>query len=70
MAVKRWSLASISIAEGTDEDVERFIERDFNIRSGNCPNGCGKLAIIDPPYVGQECLVCKFSCNTLPEVSQ
>lgn len=70
MRVKRGDPANVAIAGGTADDVERFLDNDLAIRSGNCPNGCGKLEVTVEPYIGQECSVCKFSCNTMPEISQ
>jgi hypothetical protein len=49
---------------GTDADVRAYIESDFKIRSGLCPNGCGLLMEND---YGQECPTCHFSCNTKAE---
>ena len=62
--VERLLPHQIGIAGGSEEDVERFIESDFRIRSGLCPNGCGLLASRE---YGQECPGCKFSTNTMPE---
>lgn len=48
--------------------LERYIESDFRIRSGLCPNGCGLMAPLED--WGQECPKCNFSCNTLPELTR
>lgn len=45
-------------------DIAAFIESDFKIRSGLCPNDCG---LMQENSYGQECSTCGFSCNTLPE---
>jgi hypothetical protein len=48
----------------TGEDVAAFIESDFKIRSGLCPNGHGLMT--ETTY-GQECPTCGFFCNTPAE---
>lgn len=45
----------------TADDVARFIESDFRIRSGLCPNGDGLMTETDE---GQRCETCGFTCNT------
>lgn len=65
MAIERADPASIGIAGGTDDDVKRFIESDFRIRSGLCPNGCGLMSW-DGSF--QQCDKCNFTCNTRPEL--
>lgn len=45
-------------------DVDRFIESDFLIRSGLCPNGHGLMSEDDR---GQQCGACGFTCNTKSE---
>lgn len=62
MSVERADPSRISGLSGSD--VAAFIESDFKIRSGVCPNGCGLMAEID---WGQECPKCSFSCNTPAE---
>jgi hypothetical protein len=62
MAVERLDPSRIAGLSG--DDVRRFIESDFKIRSGLCPNGHGLMTEND---YGQECPVCGFSCNTKPE---
>jgi len=52
------------VAGASEEDVRAFIESDFKIRSGLCPNGCGLLT---PLSWGQECAKCYFSCNTVAD---
>ena len=52
------------VAGTSAEDVRRYIESDFKIRQGLCPNGCG---LMHPCSYGQECAVCAFSTNALPE---
>lgn len=46
------------------DEVDAYIERDFRIRSGLCPNGCGLMSIENGM---QFCTVCPFSTNCLPE---
>lgn len=47
---------------GADADaVAQFIENDFKIRSGVCPNGHG---LLNPLADGQECKTCGFYTNT------
>lgn len=51
---------------GEDQsDIQRFIESDFKIRSGLCPNGHG---LMTPNDYGQECPQCGFTCNTKAEL--
>lgn len=47
-----------------DVDKRRFIENDYRIRSGLCPNGHGLLATTD---YGQECPRCGFFTNVRAE---
>jgi hypothetical protein len=58
--VERLDPERLAIAEGTEADLRRFIESDYRIRTGVCPNGCGLMA---PCEYGQECPACGFSCN-------
>lgn len=56
---------------GADEperarEAARFVESDFRIRSGLCPNGCGLLT---PNDGGQDCAACGFWCNTKAEAA-
>lgn len=46
------------------ESVAQYIESDYKIRSGLCPNDCGLLT---PTEWGQECRNCGFLCNTKME---
>lgn len=48
----------------SEESIDRFIESDFRIRSGLCPNGHGLMHETD---FGQECPQCGFFCNTRAE---
>jgi len=65
--VERVSPDRLSIIGGNEDDLKRYIESDFKIRSGLCPNGCGLMGEND---YGQECPACKFSCNTPAEKGQ
>lgn len=47
-----------------DTDIRAFIESDFKIRSGTCPNGHGLMSQM---VWGQECPSCGFSTNVLAE---
>lgn len=71
MTVERADPSRIMVAGGDESDVRRYIESDFKIRSGLCPNGCGLLGpLIDSPnpeWQGQECPACHFSTNVLAE---
>lgn len=60
-------LSPDSLASTDPGAVSAFIESDFRIRSGCCPNGCGLMA---PNSYGQECPACGFSCNTPAELTQ
>jgi hypothetical protein len=48
----------------SEEDVGKFIESDFRIRNGLCPNGHGLMEGTD---FGQQCPTCSFFCNTKAE---
>jgi hypothetical protein len=52
------------IGFGTAEETAKFIESDFRIRSGLCPNGHGLMEATD---YGQRCPQCGFFCNTPAE---
>ena len=54
----------IIVLGGTEEDARRFVESNFRIRSGMCPNGHGLMTQTD---FGQECPTCGFFCNTRPD---
>ena len=62
--VERLDPSRLATAGGDANDLRRFIESDFKIRSGLCPNGCGLMTEVD---YGQECVACHFSCNTPAE---
>lgn len=47
------------------DDLDRFVEDDFRIRNGLCPNGHGLMATEDGL---QHCSVCKFTTNVLCEL--
>jgi hypothetical protein len=64
MAIERKESERIVVLGGTEEDVRRFVESDFKIRSGICPNGHGLLKQTD---FGQQCSTCGFFCNTRPD---
>ena len=64
--VERLDQDRIGVLGGDDDDVAVFIESDFKIRSGMCPNDCGLLT---PDQYGQSCEKCGFSCNTKAELS-
>jgi hypothetical protein len=67
MNVKRLDPSHFAVALGSGTTPEEAADTDYAIRSGNCPNSCGKMVITDPPYVGQECPKCSFFCNSLPD---
>ena len=62
--VERLDPSRMVIVGGDADDLKHFIESDFKIRSGLCPNGCGLMTEVD---YGQECPACRFSCNTHAE---
>jgi hypothetical protein len=64
MTVERLDPSRIAVADGDEAEIRRFIESDFRIRGGTCPNGCGLMT--ENEY-GQECPACGFSCNTPAE---
>jgi hypothetical protein len=65
-SVQRVKAEQLAVPAGHESDIPDFIESDFNIRSGKCPNNCGPMV---PTEIGQECPACKFSCNVRPEAS-
>lgn len=67
MPVERLDPSRIGVVGGRQADIERFVEHDFRIRSGLCPNGCGLMAESEH---GQDCRACGFSCNTHAEKGQ
>lgn len=48
-------------------DLDKYVESDFKIRSGLCPNGHGLLTAGEG---FQECPVCHFSTNVLAELDR
>jgi hypothetical protein len=62
--VERIDPERVGVLGGNADDVKKYIESDFKIRSGLCPNGDGLMTETDS---GQECPVCGFWCNTLAE---
>ena len=65
MTVERIDPDRIEVLGGKPGDKERYIRSDYLIRSGMCPNGHGLMTLAG---WGQECPVCGFTCNTLPEL--
>ncbi len=64
MSIERLDPDRIGIVGGDEAALKRFIESDFRIRSGLCPNGDGLMAeTVD----GQRCSICGFWCNTPAE---
>ena len=63
--VERKDPALVHVLGGTAEDAARFVESDFRIRSGLCPNGHG---LMQPTEFGQTCEQCGFLCNTRAEM--
>ena len=51
----------IEVLGGQPGDKEHFIESDYKIRGGMCPNGHG---LMEPTDYGQRCPACGFFCNT------
>ncbi len=66
MPIERLDPSRLAIAGGNEDDLKRFIESDFKIRSGMCPNGHGLMNEVEG---GQECPSCHFWCNTPAERS-
>lgn len=62
--VERKDPRTIAVPDGDPEQIRRFIEGDFKIRSGLCPNDCGLMTEADGM---QECPKCHFVCNTPSE---
>ena len=63
--VKRLDQNHLMTLGWTEEDAQEFVERDFKIRSGLCPNGHGPM---EPKGCGQECTSCGFLCNVKNEL--
>lgn len=61
--VERIDKSRIMGLAGTD--LERYVESDFKIRSGMCPNGHGLMQAKDGL---QHCPVCKFTTNVQAEL--
>ncbi len=51
----------------TGVDLDKFVESDYRIRSGLCPNGHG-LMLGDE--FGQSCPLCLFSTNVPAELGR
>ena len=64
MEIERADPDRIEVLGGKPGDKERYIESDFRIRSGLCPNGHGLMTM---GGWGQECPTCGFTCNTMPD---
>lgn len=52
---------------GDDKAVDDFIENDYRIRSGMCPNGHG---LLDATEQGQECSSCGYWTNIRAELTK
>lgn len=65
--VDRLDSKNIFFGSGDERSADEFVRHDHLIRSGMCPNGCGMLLGTE---FGQECLKCKFFCNTRAEAVQ
>lgn len=48
------------------EAVAAFIESDYKVRSGLCPNDCGLLTIVEDGRI-QECQKCGYFTNKMPD---
>ena len=66
MEIERADPDRIEVLGGKPGDKERYIESDFRIRSGLCPNGHGLMTM---GGWGQECPTCGFTCNTMPDTA-
>lgn len=67
MAIERLDPDRVGVLGGSEEDVQRFIDHDFLIRSGMCPNGHGLMSF-DGEI--QQCGTCQFSTNCKPELKK
>jgi hypothetical protein len=63
--IERIDKSRIAGVVGTDLDA--YIESDFKIRSGLCPNGHGLMSSDDGL---QQCPVCKFTTNVQAELER
>ena len=64
MTIERLDTDRIATVGGDEGDIRRYIESDFKIRQGLCPNGHGLMTEND---WGQECPTCGFFCNKKAE---
>jgi hypothetical protein len=64
VTIERLDPSTIGIAGGDEADVRRFIESDYCIRQGLCPNGHG---LMTQAAREQECPVCQFTTNKMPD---
>lgn len=67
MTVKRIPASQFAMMEGCGITPQDASDHDFAIRSGKCPNDGAVMTITPDPCPGQECPVCKFWCNSLPD---
>lgn len=65
--VERLDPSRIEVLFGSPGDKEKFLQADYLIRSGMCPNGHG---LMKAGGWGQECPKCGFTCNTMPELDR
>lgn len=65
MSVDRIDKDRIAGISGTD--LDKFVESDFKIRSGLCPNGHG---LMTADASGQQCPVCGFWTNVPAELGE
>jgi hypothetical protein len=73
MPIERLSPDRIGFESTGDHELDaqlatRYIEHDFRIRSGLCPNGRpDSHGLMQLTPHGQECPSCGFSTNALPD---
>lgn len=62
--VKRLDPATLATPDGDEKAINRFIESDFKVRSGACPNNCG---LLNDTEFGQQCPKCNYFTNVRAE---
>lgn len=65
MTIERIDKSRIAGLAGTD--LDKYVESDFKIRSGLCPNGHGLMTADDD---GQRCPACGFWTNVPAELEK
>ena len=65
--IERLDKDSLMMIGGGDKELDAFIEGDFKVRSGMCPNGHG---LLNSEEYGQSCSECGYWTNIRPELTR